>query len=305
MVQKTSARGRALIRQFEGCKLLAYRCPAGIWTIGVGHTGPDVQPGMRITEKRADELLELDLAKFERAVTQLVGAASQEHFDAMVSLCFNIGIKSFSKSSVVRWHNRGDEEKAAYAFGLWNKARVDGKLTVLQGLVRRRAAEASMYVEGDFADVSPKRPVEMVPLSTKQIELGLESVPESAMKPEQPGGLVDMAQSGRVVRAAIGAPAVGTVAAGALADQDATSVSQAAADSLSQTTDMLNQAEAAKAKLDPAIVSEHLNRTRELVEAKANVAHSWHFWTAIAVALLVGIFAHAFYSAWTSRTGRR
>jgi len=140
----TSPAGIALIQEFEGCILKAYRCPAGVLTIGYGHTGPDVKSGMVISHNEADDLLRDDLKIFERNVSSLVGDAptSQNQFDAMVCLAFNIGVSAFRKSSVLREHCKPDYTRAADSFLLWNKA--GGK--ILQGLVRRRKAERALYL---------------------------------------------------------------------------------------------------------------------------------------------------------------
>lgn len=139
---KTSMKGRDLIRKFEGEKLKAYLCPAGVWTIGVGHTGPDVKPGMVITLDRSDELLRSDLARFESAVSGLLRVpVSQGQFDALVSLAFNVGSGAVGKSTLLRLLNAGDKAGAADEFLRWNKA--GGK--VLPGLTARRAAERDLF----------------------------------------------------------------------------------------------------------------------------------------------------------------
>lgn len=144
---KTNEEGVALIKDFEGCVLKAYPDPGTggePWTIGVGHTG-GVKPGDRITEAQAMDMLRQDLVKFERYVTDALDGypATANEFSAMVSLCFNIGPANFRKSSVLKNHKRGDKAAAAGAFKLWNKAA--GK--VLNGLTRRRAAEAALYMK--------------------------------------------------------------------------------------------------------------------------------------------------------------
>lgn len=133
--------GLALIKAFEGLRLTAYLCPARVWTIGYGSTGPHVRPGLTITEPEAEDLLERDLDRFEDAVDRAAPDATTWQFDAMVSLAFNIGIGAFGKSSVLRLHKAGEFRRAAEAFGMWVKA--DGR--TLPGLVRRRAAEAELY----------------------------------------------------------------------------------------------------------------------------------------------------------------
>jgi lysozyme len=143
---RTSQKGVDLIKSFEGCELRAYVCPAGVLTIGYGHTGPDVRSGQRISEEQAEQLLRDDLGRFEDGVAKHAGKASQGQFDAMVSLCFNIGIRAFAGSTVCKRHRTGDHARAADAFLMWNKGRVRGRLTVLPGLTRRRAAERRLYL---------------------------------------------------------------------------------------------------------------------------------------------------------------
>lgn len=141
---KTNPAGIALIKQFEGVKLEAYTCPAGIWTIGYGHTGPEVHKGQVITQAEADRILVADLAKFEKGIGAFIGTAhtTENQFAAMVALAFNIGVGAFGKSSVLRHHNQGNTELAAESFLLWNKA--GG--AVLPGLNRRRKAERELYL---------------------------------------------------------------------------------------------------------------------------------------------------------------
>lgn len=143
---KINQAGIALLCEFEGCRLDAYPDPgtgAQPWTIGYGHTGPDVEKGMRITQERANELLREDLKRFEVGVSSAIGdsPATSNQFSAMVCLAYNIGISAFSRSSVCRFHKNGKYESAASAFGLWNKS----SGIVMKGLTRRRAAEAALY----------------------------------------------------------------------------------------------------------------------------------------------------------------
>lgn len=138
----TSPEGLDLIKRFEGLRLTAYLCPAGVPTIGYGQTGPGIKLGMTITEAKANELLADSLKKYEEAVTHYAGSAHQNQFDAMVSLCYNIGAGNFKTSSVARLHKAGQYTGAASAFLLWNKA--GGR--VLAGLVSRRKAERNLYL---------------------------------------------------------------------------------------------------------------------------------------------------------------
>ncbi len=147
---KTGPRAIALMHHFEGCKLTAYRCPAGIWTIGWGDTGPHVKPGMVWTQAQADAAFVDRLAReFEPGVMRAIGDAetSAGQFGAMVALAYNIGVGAFSRSSVARHHKAGDHAKAGAAFLMWNKA--GGR--VLAGLTRRRTAERLLY-DGRFAE---------------------------------------------------------------------------------------------------------------------------------------------------------
>jgi lysozyme len=139
---KTSARGRKLIKDFEGFRAKAYKCPAGVWTIGYGFT-KGVDPLDSMTRAEADTRLAEELRDYEAAVERAAGECNQNQFDALVSFAWNVGTKGMAGSSVVKAHRRGDHDAAARAFGLWNKAA--GK--VMSGLTRRRAAEAALYLE--------------------------------------------------------------------------------------------------------------------------------------------------------------
>lgn len=145
---KTSSSGHALIRQFEGDKLQAYICPAGVLTIGVGHTGSDVKPGMKITQAQSDALLTADLAKFEAAVLRLVKVPlTQNQFDALVSFAFNLGAGALGGSTLLKLLNSGRYSEAAAQFSKWDKATVNGKKVALPGLTKRRAAEAALFLK--------------------------------------------------------------------------------------------------------------------------------------------------------------
>lgn len=135
-------RGRQIIEEFEGLRLEAYRCPAGVLTIGYGHTG-DVKEGQRITKHQAEVILEYDLTKFEQAVTRLAPKANPNQFSACVSLAFNIGIEAFAKSTLLNELNAGRMQNAASEFLRWRTSA--GK--VLPGLVKRRAAERMLFLE--------------------------------------------------------------------------------------------------------------------------------------------------------------
>lgn len=137
-------KGKALVKRFEGLKLEAYRCPAGVPTIGYGSTGPHVKSGMVITPGEAERLLDKDLSRFEVGVTAMLTGVptSEDEFSALVALSFNIGLNAFAGSTVLRRHKQGNKIGAAKAFAMWNKA--GGR--ILPGLVRRREAEADLYL---------------------------------------------------------------------------------------------------------------------------------------------------------------
>ena len=133
---KTSKNGIDLIKRFEGCVLSAYKCPAGVWTIGYGHTS-GVKQGDAITQEMADSYLRHDLERYERYVKWNVKhALNQNQFDALVSFTYNCGIANLK--TLVRNRN---VEQIGKAILLYNKAR--GK--VLTGLVKRRQAEHDLY----------------------------------------------------------------------------------------------------------------------------------------------------------------
>jgi lysozyme len=141
---KLSEKGLDLIKQFEGCELKAYICPAGVLTIGYGHTGSDVKHGMIITEAQATELLRKDVAKFEKGVNNVtVGVnLNQNQFDALVCFAFNCGIGALHTSTLLRKvRYKPNDKTIALEFARWNKS--GGK--VLPGLTTRRHAESKLY----------------------------------------------------------------------------------------------------------------------------------------------------------------
>ena len=139
-----SPRGLDLIRRHEGCRLQAYRCPAGILTIGIGHTGPEVTADMEIDEEEALALLASDVGGAEEAVMDHVHVGlNQNEFDALVSLAFNIGGGAFARSTLLRLLNAGEREAAGAEFARWTRAGPH----VLPGLVARRAEERALFLE--------------------------------------------------------------------------------------------------------------------------------------------------------------
>jgi len=142
---KISQKGLAVIKQFEGLRLTAYKCPAGVLTIGYGSTGAHVKPGMTITAQEAERLLLDDLARFEVGVQEVIKQPfTQGQFDALVSFSFNVGLGALRESTLAAKLKAGDVTGAANEFARWNKA--GGK--ILAGLVKRRKAEKLLF-EGD------------------------------------------------------------------------------------------------------------------------------------------------------------
>lgn len=137
-----SSAGLALTRSFEGLRLAAYQDSAGVWTIGYGHTGPEVRAGQHINEAEAEALLRADLGTAVKCVRQAVKVPLAQHqFDALVDFCFNAGRGNFLGSTLLHNVNRSDFVSAAAQFGLWVHA--GGR--VISGLVRRRAAEVALF----------------------------------------------------------------------------------------------------------------------------------------------------------------
>lgn len=136
-----------LLQYFERCRLTAYPDPAtggAPWSIGWGDTGPDVVPGLTITQAEADARLAKRLVlEFEPGVSSLLyGQVSQRAFDALVSLAYNIGLTNLRGSTLIGCINRGQEQSAASQFLVWNRA--NG--AVMLGLRRRRAAEQAVFL---------------------------------------------------------------------------------------------------------------------------------------------------------------
>jgi lysozyme len=138
---KTSQDGIDLIKHFEGGRLEAYQCPAGIWTIGYGHT-LNVRKGDVITEEEAEKFLREDLDVSERCVTNTVTSEySQSQFDAMVSFVFNLGQGHFKTSTLLKKVNEKDYSGASMEFLRWVSA--GGKKSA--GLILRRQAEKKLF----------------------------------------------------------------------------------------------------------------------------------------------------------------
>jgi lysozyme len=135
-----------LLKKFEGCKLKAYRCPAGILTIGYGHTSaagaPEVTEGMTIAQDEAENILKNDLGKYEQPVAAMVKVdLEQNQFDVLVDFAYNAGVGALKTSTLLKKVNAGDLDVVPDELMKWTKG--GGK--VLPGLVRRRQAEAAWW----------------------------------------------------------------------------------------------------------------------------------------------------------------
>lgn len=136
-----------LIKRWEGCKLKAYKCPAGVWTVGYGLTSRagfiEVGPNTTLTQEEADWYLERVVSDFAEKIRPMITAPITENqFGAFVSLAYNIGVGAFQKSSALRRFNAGDLTKVPDAMRMWRKA--NGK--VVQGLVNRRESEIKLFL---------------------------------------------------------------------------------------------------------------------------------------------------------------
>ncbi len=146
-IQKSSAKCFAIVKAFEGLSLKAYKCPAGIWTIGFGNTfypnGTRVKQGEVITESRAIELLKTTLDFFEKQVDNMTrDDLSQNQFDALVDFAYNVGHGNLKSSTLLKLVNVNPNNPAIKdEFLKWNKA----KGSPLKGLTRRRNSEAHLY----------------------------------------------------------------------------------------------------------------------------------------------------------------
>jgi GH24 family phage-related lysozyme (muramidase) len=168
-----SENGLNLVKKFEGLHKVtedgdvrAYRCPAGKWTVGYGHTR-GVKSGLRASVDECEKFLMEDLHEAGNAVRSAVNVPlSQNQYDALVSFVFNLGAGNFRSSTMLKKLNKGLYEEIPAQIIRWNKARVDGKLTELRGLTRRRTAEAALWAMDaplagqEGGDLMPQKPVQ-------------------------------------------------------------------------------------------------------------------------------------------------
>jgi lysozyme len=167
---KLSQKGIDFIVSFEGKhralgdgRYIAYKCPAGVWTIHAGVT-EGVKPGMIVTEAEGQAMFARELAHFEQAVERLVTVPlNQNEFDCLVSFAYNCGEGALARSSILKNLNAGNREAAARGFAAWNR----GGGRVLPGLVRRRAAEASLFRQLVTPAADPEMPQRIDPPPAK------------------------------------------------------------------------------------------------------------------------------------------
>ena len=146
---KISLEGLSLIKKFEGCKLEAYKCSAGVWTIGYGHT-TGVKEGDVCTQEEAEKLLRGDIFKFEEYVQDSVKVdLDQSQFDALVAWTFNLGPGNLRSSTMLKKLNNGEYESVPFEMRRWNKA--GGK--TLDGLIRRLQAESLLFESKEWHQV--------------------------------------------------------------------------------------------------------------------------------------------------------
>ncbi len=149
---KISQEGISLIKKFEGCKLEAYKCSAGVWTIGYGHT-EGVKEGDTCTQEEAEKLLRGDLFKFEEYVEDNVTVElDQSQFDALVAWTFNLGPGNLRESTMLKKLNNSDYASVPFEMRRWNKA---GGQT-LDGLIRRRKAESLLFESKEWHQIYTK-----------------------------------------------------------------------------------------------------------------------------------------------------
>ena len=141
-----SHQGLQLTMRSEGLRLTSYKCPAGVWTIGYGSTGPDVVEGMTITEEQAEDMLHDDIKVAETGVrTYVTVPLVQSQFDALTDFAFNCGIGALRSSTLLKKLNSRDYNGASEEFAKWNH----GGGRELAGLTRRRNDEKVMFLAED------------------------------------------------------------------------------------------------------------------------------------------------------------
>lgn len=155
MSKTISNAGITLLKQFEGCRLTAYKALPSeqYYTIGYGHYGPDITANMTITQAQAETMLKSDLKRYEKPVNDYVIVdITQNMFDALVSFTYNCGGAALKGSTLLKKLNAKDYSGAAAEFQKWNKS---GNQAIA-GLIKRRAAEAELFLKGFNTMSTPK-----------------------------------------------------------------------------------------------------------------------------------------------------
>ena len=132
-----------IIKKYEGFSSQAYKCPSGVWTVGWGHTGRDINKDTILTREEAELMLKKDVTNLQEQILFLLdGKPSMNELDALTSLCYNIGLGAFKKSRLLKRINlKENGELISKEWIEFNK--VNGK--VVKGLLRRRAEEICLY----------------------------------------------------------------------------------------------------------------------------------------------------------------
>ena len=161
--------GLDLIKSFESLRLRAYRDPVGIWTVGYGHTGPDVYPGLEISKAEAEQLLADDLRESEDGVgEQVTVPLNDNQFSALVSFAFNAGNKALKGSILRNKLNKKDYKGAADEFRKWVYGTIGGRKVLLPGLVRRRAQERNLFLNLPVVlDAAPRMAISAGPIAAR------------------------------------------------------------------------------------------------------------------------------------------
>ena len=185
---KMSQSGKNMLVEFEGVRLKAYKCPAGVWTIGIGATNPPVNATDEITKEEAFKRLDRDLVQYEDGVRKLVKVGlTQGQFDALVDFAYNAGVGALAKSTLLKKVNAEKFDEVPAEFMKWTKG--GGK--ELPGLVRRRRAEVKLW-----RGLDTEKPI---------------PVDEARAEPDQPKASKSIVQS-KEANAAVVAGGLGTVA---------------------------------------------------------------------------------------------
>jgi lysozyme len=175
--------GLSLLKRHEGLRLKAYRDVAGVWTIGYGHTGPDVHDGLVITGEQAEQLLLADVREAQDALSLVTVPLTDAQKDALTSFIFNVGVGAFKGSTLLRKLNAGDYLGAADEFPRWNKA--GGR--VVAGLSKRRADERHLFMFDQPKPQVAPMPLPVAPIVAAFLPELIKAAPELIRAFGKPG----------------------------------------------------------------------------------------------------------------------